>query len=91
MDIKAIITIVAMGVVLLGTIFTLIGALVRGEMKKFIEEMMIEAEKSGKSGAEKLAFVIAAFKEKYKIAQFILDAKKFIEQIIVLTKEINSK
>lgn len=91
MDYKAIITIIIMGVVLLGTIFTLLGALIRGEMKKFIEEKMIEAEKSGKTGAEKLAFVIAAFKEKYKIAQFILDAKKFIEQVIALTKQINSK
>ena len=57
MDIKAIITIVVLGIVLLGTIIGLVTALVRGEMKKFIEEKMVEAEKSGKSGAEKLAFV----------------------------------
>lgn len=91
MDIKAIITIVVLGIVLLGTIIGLVTALVRGEMKKFIEEKMVEAEKSGKSGAEKLAFVIEAFKEKYKIMQFILNAKQFIEKVIELSKQINAK
>ena len=91
MDIKAIITIVVLGIVLLGTIIGLVTALVRGEMKKFIEEKMVEAEKSGKSGAEKLAFVTEAFKEKYKIMQFILNAKQFIEKVIELSKQINAK
>ena len=91
MDIQAIITIVVLGIVLLGTIIGLVTALVRGEMKKFIEEKMVEAEKSGKSGAEKLAFVIEAFKEKYKIMQFVLNAKQFIEKVIELSKQINAK
>ncbi len=91
MNIEAIITIIILAVSLLGTVITLITALVRGEMKKFIEEKMIEAEKSGKSGSEKLAFVVEAFKEKYKIMQFILNVKQFVEKIIELTKEINAK
>lgn len=91
MDIQAIISIVVLGIGLLGTIIGLITALVRGEMKKFIQEKMIEAEKSGKSGEEKLAFVVEAFKEKYKIMQFILNVKQFVEKIIELSKQINAK
>ena len=73
MDIKTIITLVVLGIVVISSLVGLITALVRGDMKKFIEEKMIEAEKSGKSGKEKLAFVIEAFKAKYKIMQFILN------------------
>ena len=60
-------------------------------MKEFVIEKMEEAEKQGKSGAEKLAYVLKAFEEKYKIFQFILNAKKFIEYIIGITKQINNK
>lgn len=91
MSIESIITIIILGIALLGTIIGLLTALIRGEMKKFIKEKMIEAEQSGKSGKEKLIFVLEAFKEKYKIMQFILNAKVFIEKIIDLTKQINAK
>lgn len=91
MNTEAIITIVVLGISLLGTLIGLITALVRGDMKKFIEEKMIEAEQSGKTGPEKLAYVIEEFKNKYKIVQFILNAKKFIESVIDITKQINVK
>ena len=52
---------------------------------------MIEAEKTGKSGPEKLKYVVEAFCKKYKILQFLLDCKKFVEKIIELSKQINAK
>ena len=91
MDINAIITIVILGVALLGSISGLIIAFVRGDMKKFIEEKMVEAEKSGKIGKEKLNYVLNEFKKKYKIAELIFNAKEFIEKVIAITKQINSK
>lgn len=91
MNTEAIVAIVILGVSLVGALVGLITALVRGEMKKDIEGWMIEAEQSGKSGTEKLAYVVEQFKNKYKIVQFILNVKKFIEQIIDLTKQINCK
>ena len=60
-------------------------------MKKFIEEKMTEAEKSGKSGSEKLQYVVDAFGAKYKIGSIILNCEKFVEEIIKLSKNINCK
>ena len=79
MNVETIVFIVILGTILLGNIVCLVAALIRGDMKKNIQTWMIEAEQSGKTGTEKLAYVIEEFKKKYKIAQFILNAKKFIE------------
>lgn len=91
MSIETIISLVTLGVVALGGLFAIIVAIVRGDMKKFIEEKMIEAEKSGKTGSEKLAYVLEAVKEKYKVMEVVLNVRKFIENIISISKEINSK
>ena len=91
MSITEIISLVVAGVAILGAIATIIVSIVKGEMKKFIEEKMIEAEQSGKTGAEKLQFVLTAVKEKYKLFELFLDVKKFVERIIELTKQINVK
>lgn len=91
MDIGTLCTIIILGIVAFIGIIGLLVAFFRGEMKKFIEEKMTEAEKSGKSGTEKLQYVIDAFNAKYKIGTIILNCQKFIEQIIVLSKNINAK
>ena len=91
MQIETIITLVILGVTVLSGLVTLIVALVRGDMKKFIVEKMEEAEKSGKTGEEKLKFVLAAVKEKYKVAELVMNVKKFVEYIISITKQINVK
>ena len=91
MQLETIVTLVTLGVVALGGIATIIIALVRGELKKFVVEQMEIAEKSGMSGKEKLAFVLKAVKEKYKLAEVILNIRKFIEYIISISKNINSK
>lgn len=90
-NVSAICTIVILGIIALSSIIGLIVAFCRGEMKKFIEEKMTEAEKSGKSGAEKLQYVVDAFGSKYKIGSIILNCEKFVEEIIKLSKNINCK
>lgn len=86
-----IIQLVVLIVVTLALIATVVVAIVRGDMKKFIEEKMVEAENLGLSGKEKLEYVINAVKEKYKIMTIILNIKKVIEHIIELSKQINYK
>ena len=91
MTTEMIITLATLGVVVLGGLFTILIALIRGDMKKFVEEKMFEAEKSGKTGSEKLSFVLNAVKEKYKVLELLLNVKKFVEYIIVISKQINAK
>lgn len=91
MQIETIITLVILGCLTLGGIATIVLAIVRGDMKKFIEEKMIEAEKQELSGEKKLEYVLVAVKEKYKILEIVLNVKKFIEHIIAISKQINSK
>ena len=86
-----IIQLVVLIVITLALIATVVVAIVRGDMKKFIEEKMVEAENLGLSGKEKLEYVINAVKEKYKIMTIILNVKKVIEHIIELSKQINYK
>ena len=90
-NVSAICTIVILGIIALSSIIGLIVSFCRGEMKKFIEEKMTEAEKSGKSGSEKLQYVVDAFGDKYKIGSIILNCEKFVEEIIKLSKNINCK
>lgn len=91
MDAGILCMIIILGIIALSGVIGLIVAFFRGEMKKFIEEKMTEAEQSGKSGTEKLQYVLDAFNTKYKIGTIILNCQKFIEQVIVLSKNINCK
>lgn len=88
---KEIISLVILGVICLIGIISIIIAIVRGDMKKFIEEKMAEAEKLSMDGKQKLEYVINAVKEKYKILELVLNVKKFIEHIIEISKRINYK
>ena len=78
---KEIISLVILGVICLIGIISIITAIVRGDMKKFIEEKMAEAEKLSMDGKQKLEYVINAVKEKYKILELVLNVKKFIEHM----------
>ena len=91
MQVETIITLVVLGVVVLGGLATILVAIIRGDMKKFIEEKMVEAEKLELSGAEKLKYVLNAVKEKYKILELLMNVKKFVEHIIAISKQINAK
>ena len=88
---KEIISLVILGVICLIGIISIITAIIRGDMKKFIEEKMAEAEKLSMDGKQKLEYVIKAVKEKYKILELVLNVKKFIEHIIEISKHINYK
>ena len=91
MTVETIVLLALLGVSVISGVVSLIVALAKGEVKKFIEEKMVEAEKSGKTGKEKLAYVLEAVDEKYKVMKLFMNAKKFIEHIIDLSKQINSK
>ena len=86
-----IIQLIVLIVTTLALIATIVVAIVKGDMKKFIEEKMVEAEKSGLSGEEKLKYVINSVKEKYKVMTIILNVKNVVERIIELSKQINYK
>lgn len=91
MELQTLIPVILLGIVVLGGLFSIIVAVVRGDMKKFIEEKMVEAEKLELTGEKKLAYVLQAVKEKYKVVELFLNCKKFIEHIIDLSKQINAK
>ena len=92
MDTGTLITIISLAGGLLISLTCLLIAFFRGDMKKFIEEKMAEAESHKDwTAEEKRNFVIKSFSEKYKIGQFILNCKKFIEVIIDISKKINYK
>ena len=91
MQAETISTLIVLGVAILGGIAAIVVALIRGDLKKFVEEKMIEAEKMGMTGEKKLDYVLTAVKEKYKIAEIVLNVRKFIEHIIDLSKQINHK
>lgn len=90
MNIETIIVLVILGIAVLSGIISIVVAVIRGDMKKFIEEKMIEAE-AMQGSVEKLTYVLNAVKQKYKIVELVLNVKKFIEHIIDLSKQINSK
>lgn len=84
--------IIVLGVLLLASLIGLFTALFNGSMKKFVVEKMAEADTHTDWTAEqKRNYVIEEFKKKYKIAEFILNCKKFIELVIKYSKEINYK
>lgn len=86
-----IISLVVLGVICLMGIISIVVAVIRGDMKKFIEEKMAEAENLSLGGEQKLEYVINAVKEKYKIPELVLNVKKFIEHIVEISKRINYK
>ena len=86
-----IIQLIVLIVTTLALIATIVVAIVKGDMKKFIEEKMVEAENSGLNGEEKLKYVINSVKEKYKVMTIILNVKNVIEHIIEISKQINYK
>lgn len=89
---KEIVLIIILGVLLVCSLVGLLVALFNGSMKQFIVEKMAEADTHEDwSGEEKRQYVIEAFKKKYKIAEFLLNCKKFIELVIKYSKEINYK
>lgn len=89
---KELIFIIILGVLLLASLIGLLVALFNGSMKKFVVEKMAEADSHKDWSAEqKRSYVIEAFKSKYKIVEFILNCKKFIELVIKYSKEINYK
>ena len=91
MQIETIITLIILGATILIGVLGIVLALVRGEMKKFIETKMIEAEALELSGEKKLEYVLVAVKEKYKVLEIVMNVRKFIEHIIALSKKINVK
>ena len=91
MQIETIISLVVLGVVILASLITIIVAIVRGEMKKFIIAKMEEAENLKLDGLKKLQYVLEAVKEKYKLMELFLNVKKFVESIIEISKKINYK
>ena len=87
-----IVLIIVLGILLICSLIGLLIALFNGSMKKFIVEKMAEADTHKDwSGEQKRQYVIDAFKTKYKIAEFILNCKKFIELVIKYSKQINYK
>lgn len=90
-----IVELIALCALVVGGIIAIIIAIVRGEMKKFVEEKMAEAEtiyrdepKPNKSKLKR-EYVLSALKEKYKVLELLINAKAFIEKVIELTKKIN--
>ena len=88
---ELVITLIALGIAIVSGVAVIVIALVRGGMKKFIIEKMEEAEKLDMVGCQKLQYVLQAVKEKYKVMELILNVKKFIEEIIKISKQINAK
>lgn len=90
------IAIIILGATLLITLIGLIVALCRGEMKKFIQEKMGEAEKKFPDTMKdyntlRRNYVIDAFMKKYKILEFLLNVRVFIEKMIDFSKSVNYK
>ena len=94
---EALISLIVLAVVIVISIVTIVVALIRGDIKKFAKEKMVEAEalyadlpKPEKS-KKKLEYVINAVKEKYKIPELIINITKFIKQTIEFVNDMKSK
>lgn len=94
---EALISLIMLAVVIVVSIVGIIVALIRGEVKKFAKEKMIEAESiyadlsKPEKSQKKLEYVIKAVKEKYKISELILNISKFISQTIDFINEMKGK
>lgn len=93
MTVETIITLIILGIAIIGGIASIIIAIVRGDMKKFIVEKMKEAGELYKDlpkpekSIKKLQYVLEAVKEKYKIAELFMNVRKFIEYIVSINNE----
>lgn len=88
------IIIIALAVALIASLIGLLVALFRGEMKKFVVEAMGEAEAKFPKTEDnyklkRLQYVVDAFNKKYKVIEFFLNVRKFIEKVIAYSKTIN--
>lgn len=88
-----ILILVGLGCGILAGVIAIVVGIIRGEVQKFIIAKMEEANEKYKDlpkpekSIKKLQYVIDAVKEKYKIADLIMNVRKFIEKIV----EINNK
>lgn len=80
------------GAIALILIIAILWSICRGELQKYIVEKMNEAEKKyadlpkPERSKKKLAYVLNAVKEKYRLPELFLNVKKFIEYIVSMTK-----
>ena len=94
MSVKEIISIVALGLVVISGVVSILIAVARGDLKKFIVEKMEEAEELYKGipkpekSKKKLQYVLKQVDENYGFSKLFLNSKKFIEYIAQI---INSK
>lgn len=91
MTIAEITELIGLCVSIISLVATIVVSVKKGSMRDFIIKKMEEAEASGKSGKDKLAFVVAEVAEKYRIMKVFMDTRAFVEKIIDATKKINSK
>ena len=91
MSTEMIITLSIFGVFMLAFIGVLIYCFIKKDLRQFVEAKMAEAEKTGKSGSEKLKYVCDAVKEKYHFNLVVKAANALVEAIIKISKEINCK
>lgn len=97
MTVEMIVTIATLGFIALSGLVGIIVAICRGEIKKFIVEMMEKAEEiykdlpKAEKSVKKFQYVIMQVKDKYKFASVILNVKNFIDYIISISKQINHK
>ena len=93
---EALISLIVLAVVVVIGIVTIIVAAVRGEIKKFAQEKMVEAEELYKDlpkpekSKKKLEYVINAVKEKYRISDLIINITKFIKETIEFINQMKS-
>jgi hypothetical protein len=90
MELKDIVYLIILGVIALAGIISVIIALIRGEVKKFVIEKMEEAEKKyadlpkPEKSKAKLKYVLECVNEHYGLSKKFLNIKKFIEKTIEL-------
>ena len=93
MSIREIVELIVIGVLVLVGIGAIVIVIVRGKLKDFIKEQMAIAEekfkdlKKTEKSIRKLTFVLEAVKEKYKLAELVLNTRKFIEKIVDIYKD----
>ena len=95
--IKTVALLAISAIVIIAGIITIIVAIARGDMQKFIKEKMAEAEelykdmpKPDKSKA-KLKYVLDAVNDKYKITKLFMNIRKFIEDAVRFHNSMNGK
>ena len=89
--------IITLAVFVVAGIATIIVALVRGKITKFVKEKMAEAEERFKElpkperSVKKLEYVVNAVKEEYKLAELFINIKKLVEELVRFFNSMNGK